>query len=143
LQPSQDGYVEGTFHANGQFFFTATGVYETPTNEEFTFHITADNSGVRAEVEASVRWSASVSIDHVSASCTATADARGTLEIGTAGSGLDFAGSIRLDGRVRCRAGGVRIASAGFDVGGEINDDEIVFDLPFIGNVAIPLPIPD
>lgn len=141
LEADQEGFLEGTFYANGQFFFTAEGVYTTPTNEEFTFHVTADNSGVSAEVAGSVRWSATVSIDNVgSASCTATADARGTLDIDTAGPGLDYAGSLRLEGRVRCRAGGVVVASAGFDIGGEINNDEVVFDLPYIGDVAIPLP---
>jgi hypothetical protein len=140
LQARQEDYIEGSFYADGRFFLTGTAVYETPTNEDFTFRLTADNSGVRAELEGEVKWSATVSIDGASANCTATADARGAVEITTDGSNLDYAGSIGVEGRVRCRAGSVLVASAGFDVGGAINNQEVVFDLPIIGDVKIPLP---
>jgi hypothetical protein len=97
-------------------------------------------AGVKAEMAGRVRWSATASVDGVSASCTATAEVRGTLVIETAGSDLQFSGALGLDGRVVCEAAGVRVGSAGFEVGGEIRRHEVVFDLPYLGKVSIPLP---
>ena len=54
--------------------------------------------------------------------------------------GLEFAGSIGVEGSVECYDGNRRVANVGFHVGGEINDDEIVFDLPLLGEVEIELP---
>lgn len=134
-------YLEGSIFSDGRFFARSTSVYTAPTNAELVFDITMQNSGVTAAVEGTAEWTATVSFENIgSATCHATADSRGALELGIDDGDLEFSGSIRYEGRVRCRAGGVTVASAGYDVGGEINQDGIVIDLPFIGDVTVPLP---
>jgi Concanavalin A-like lectin/glucanases superfamily/Regulator of chromosome condensation (RCC1) repeat/Calx-beta domain/Thrombospondin type 3 repeat len=140
LEFGETDYMEGVFFANGQFFATSTSVYTAPGNAELLFRITLEDTGVSAEVAGSVEWRGTASFGGVEGSCRATANASGELEIGSTGTGLEFAGSVHVGGRVRCYVSGRQVASAGFDIGGEINDDEIVFDLPFIGEKKIDLP---
>jgi hypothetical protein len=145
LQFSQTDYMEGTlFLSTGRFFVKSTSVFPVPGNLELRFVVTMQNSGISVEIVGDLRWEATVSIDGVGASCVATAEARASYEISVSNNQLKYAGSETLEGRVRCNAGGVRVASVGFEIGGQhgvaVNDDEIVFDLPLIGKVSIPLP---
>ena len=79
-------------------------------------------------------------IDGLSASCTAGGGASGAVEIGWNNDSVTYAGSLSIQGGVRCYAGGRRVASAGFSVGGSIDDDVVRFDLPYVDSVSIRLP---
>lgn len=141
LEFGENDFMEGTVSfRTGHFYATSTSVYTLPVNSQLLFNLTLQDTGISAAVEGSIGWRESVSINGAEASCRARGDARGSLEIGSDGSGLDFAGSLRVDGRVRCYVGDTRVASAGFDIGGEITDETVVFHLPIVGNVSIKLP---
>ena len=145
LRFTQTDYMEGTiFLATGKFFVKSTNVYPVPGNLELRFVVTMQNSGISAEVVGDLRWEGSATIDGVGASCVATAEARASFDIGLSGDDLTYSGFQGLEGRVRCFVGGQRVASVGFEISGTIgasaNEDEIVFDLPLIADVSIPLP---
>ena len=140
LEMNQEDVIEGTMFATGRFFLSTTSTMNLPGASELHLAITMSDREFTAEVEGTLAVGGSATIDNVgSASCRATATARGALEIGYS-SGLDFSGSLRLDGRMRCYVGDTRVASASFDVGGEIDNDGIVFDLPFIGKTRVEWP---
>ena len=139
LEMNQEDVIEGTMFANGRFFLSTTSRMNLPGDSALQLAITMSDREFTAEVTGQVAVEGGATIDGVGATCRASAAARGALEIGY-GSGLEFAGSLRLEGRMRCYVAGQRVASARFDVGGEITNDEVVFDLPYIGNVSIRLP---
>jgi hypothetical protein len=141
LEFSQNDYLEAVvFYGTGDFFATSSSVYTLP-GAEFAFLITLQDTGIRAEVTGSVEWDGtSDDFPAGTAGCNADGHANGGFEIDVSGTGLEFAGWLRVDGSVKCYIAGRKVGSAGFDVGGEINEDEIVFDLPYIGDVSIPLP---
>ena len=56
------------------------------------------------DIDGTVEWTADVNIGK----CTATAGAHGAVEIGWDGNSIDYAGSLGIDGQVRCYALGQR-----------------------------------
>jgi hypothetical protein len=140
LEFGENDFMEGTLFADGTFFARSSSVYTLPGNAELTFQVTIENSGISAEVDGSVVWKATVPINGVDAQCKATGDLHAALAIGIEGGDLDFSGSLDVDGRVRCYVGNTRVASAGFDVGGEITEDALRFHLPIVGTVTLKLP---
>ena len=64
----------------------------------------------------------------------------GSRLIDVDGNSVDYAGSVRLEGSVKCFAGGTKVASAGFSVGGEIDGNLIRFSLPFLNAESFRLP---
>ena len=140
LEFGQEDVMEGTLSfRTGDFFVSSTSTLTLP-NGELSFNVTFRDTSISADVRGSARWTGSATIDGFGASCTARADVSGSLKIGVAGSALVFAGSLDAGGRIRCYVGGQRVASAGFHIGGRINNDEVEFDLPYIGNVSLDLP---
>ena len=103
---------------------------------DLTFKFTIRDEGVSVDVDGTVEWTADVAIGQ----CTATAGAHGAVEIGWDGNSIDYAGSLGVDGHVRCYALGQKVASAGFDVSGEIDGNVVRYHLPHIGQVSLPLP---
>ena len=53
---------------------------------------------------------------------------------------MDYAGSVRVAGSVKCFVGGTKVASAGFSVGGEIDGNLIRFRLPLLNTESFRLP---
>lgn len=140
LEFGQNDFMEGSIFRNGQFFITTSSTLTLPVSSSLKLQLTLQDTGIRAEVAGSIGWRADVTIEGVSASCRARGDATGSIEIGSDGSGLDFSGSVSIDGAVGCYVGGRRVARAEFNVSGEITDDHIVFRLPIIGSVKVKLP---
>jgi hypothetical protein len=139
LEMNQEDVIEGTIFANGRFFLSTTSTMNLPGDSELHLTITMSDREFTAEVEGTLAVTGGATIDGFGAECSTTATARGALEIGYS-SGLDFSGSLRLDGRIRCYVAGERVASARFDVGGEIDNDGVTFDLPYIGKKKISWP---
>jgi hypothetical protein len=140
LEMPDETVLEGTMFLDGRFFLSTTSTMNLPGDGELRFAISMTHLDFTAEVTGSVEVEGSASIDNVgSASCRASADARGSLEIGFS-SGLDFAGSISLDGRMRCYVGSTRVASAGFDIGAQIDNQGISGHFPYIGRFKVNWP---
>ena len=133
LEMNQEDVIEGTMFANGRFSLSTTSTMNLPGSSELHFTIFMSDREFLAEVEGTIAVVAGATINGVGAECRSTTTARGAIEIGYS-SGLDWSGSLRLDGRLRCYAGGAQIASASFDVGGEIDNEGVVFDLPYVGD---------
>lgn len=136
LEMNQEDVIEGTLFANGKFSLSTTSTMNLPGSSELHFTIAISDREFLAEVEGTIAVAGGATIDGVGAECRSTTTARGALEIGYS-SGLEFSGSLRLHGRMRCYAAGVQLASASFDVGGEIDDEGITYDLPFIGKITV------
>lgn len=141
LEFGQDDFLEGTVNfRTGNFYATSTSVLSLPYNAALTFNLTLQDTGISAEVGGSVKWEADVPINGIDANCKASAAARGSFAIDLSGSSADFAGSLGLNGDVKCYAGGHRVARKDFEISGAVSNDRIKFRLPLIGNVSIPLP---
>jgi hypothetical protein len=136
LEMNQEDVLEGTIFSNGRFSLSTTSTMQLPGSSELHLTIFISEREFLAEIEGNIRVAGGVTIDGVGAECRSNTTARGALEIGYS-SGLDWSGSIRLDGRMRCYAAGVQVASASFDVGGEIDNEGIVVDLPYLGATRV------
>jgi hypothetical protein len=140
LETKQEDILEGQAFTNGHFFLRLTSHLDLPGGGELHMAFTQEDTGISADVTGTVKWTGSVGIDGVSASCTATAELGGSLDIDVDGNSVDYAGSVRLEGSVKCFAGGTKVASAGFSVGGEIDGNLIRFRLPFLNAESFRLP---
>ncbi len=139
LEFGENDVLEGTFVDVDNFFFRTSSTYKLP-GAELVFLIEFDDDGLHAEITGGVKWSLTVPIDGVNADCSVKAEAEGSLDIRW-NAGLDYAGSLGAKGKVTCRAGGVTLASGGFNESGEITDDDYVkFHLPLVGNVKLKMP---
>ena len=126
--------------ADGRFFVSTTATLNLPGDDQIDMFISMTNREFTADVTGSFKVKGNVSIDNVgSASCSASADVHGSLEIGNS-SGLDFSGSIGLDGRMRCYVGNTQVASASFDISAEISNKGISGDFPYIGEFGVDWP---
>jgi hypothetical protein len=142
LEFGQNDYLEAIVsYRTGHFFARSTSVYTFPGGE-LAFEITLRDTGIGASVTGEVHWEGtSDKFPGGTAGCNANANLHGGFEIAWLGHRLEFAGSLQAKGSVKCYIAGQKVGSAGIDIGGEINNDEIVFDLPLIeDDVSIPLP---
>ena len=121
LETKQEDILEGQAFANGHFFLKLTSHLDLPAGGELHLEFVQADTGLSAEVTGSVKWTGSVGIGGVNASCEATGSASGSLAIDWGGGSLDYSGSLRVSGSVKCYALGKKVASAGFSVGGEID----------------------
>ena len=140
LETKQEDILEGQAFANGHFFLKLTSHLDLPAGGELHLEFTQADTGLSAEVTGSVKWTGSVGIGGVNASCEAKGTASGTLALEWGGGSLDYAGSLRVSGSVKCYALGNKVGSAGFSIGGEIDGSVIRFDLPYLDDVSIHLP---
>jgi hypothetical protein len=140
LETKQEDVLEGQAFANGHFFLRLTSHLDLPAGGELHMAFTQEDTGMSADVTGTVKWTGSVGIGGVSASCTATASANGALAIGWGAGSLDYSGSLHVSGSVKCYAGDNKVASAGFSIGGDIDGDIVRFDLPYLDDVSIHLP---
>ena len=140
LETKQEDILEGQAFANGHFFLRLTSHLDLPGGGELHMAFTQEDTGISADVTGTVKWTGSVGIDGVTASCTATAEVGGSIDIDVDGNSVDYAGSVRLKGSVKCFAGGTKVASAGFSVGGEIDGNLIRFKLPLLNTESFRLP---
>jgi hypothetical protein len=132
LIPSHQASLEVAIFGNGQFFVSFSGedsITGVP-GSHLILNITIDNSGITAELSGGVKWSASGGF---SAEATVTGILAISIDANT--GKLHYAGSVRASGKVKGFGG-----SASFDVGAELEDNTLVFDLPIIGRQRITLP---
>lgn len=140
LEMQTDNVFEGEIFGDGGFFLRVESGMNLPGNSRLEFVFTIEEDRIAAEIGGRVEWTETVGIDGLSASCTAGGGASGAVEIGWNNDSVTYAGSLSIQGGVRCYAGGRRVASAGFSVGGSIDDDVVRFDLPYVDSVSIRLP---
>jgi hypothetical protein len=136
VQPTVGAEAEGVIRTDGSLSFTVQGEMSLGGAGDLGLLVHLDDDGIEAVVDGEIEFSASGSVDGVGATCTVRAGAEGTVRFSYA-NGLRTAGSLRLDGRVRCRAGGIVVAQASFDVGAGFDNDSITVDLPYIGEQTL------
>jgi hypothetical protein len=132
----QGSDAEGVFYTDGRMSFTIATTLPLVGSSDLDLLVHFDHQGIEAEVDGELRFSAGATIDGLSASCSVRAGAEGTVRFSYA-NGLRTSGSLQLDGRVSCEAGGQTIATARFDVGASFDNDSITVDLPYVGDQTL------
>ncbi|MGH2806673.1 MAG: Calx-beta domain-containing protein [Actinomycetota bacterium] len=136
LGMTPEDFIEGIIHSDGRFAVTGGTRLNLPGDGLLEIKLDLTDEAVTADVTGTVEMTGSVRISGVEAKCTAKGGARGVFSFSYA-SGLHMSGSLGVDGRVRCYAGGQKVASASFDLSGRIDDGRLIFRLPILGEEAI------
>ncbi|MEA2452904.1 MAG: hypothetical protein QOG04_1614 [Actinomycetota bacterium] len=137
LNLTQEDFFEGTINSDGEFSVIGGTSFVSPA-AEFVIELRLDNDGIEADVRGDVEMKGSIEYKGASASCKATASARGLLAFSYS-NGLHMSGSVGLDGSVKCYVGNNKVASASIDLSGSIDDGKLEFRLPLIGKKSVTL----